>query len=61
MDLIFCIVTMWIGERNSKPKVTQYEKEVAPSAPKGEAKNLIKKPMNPANSTMNPANLSSFF
>ena len=42
------------------PKVTQYKQEVAPSAPKGEAENLIKKPMNPANLTMNPANLSGF-
>jgi len=36
------------------------EHPVVPSAPKGEAKNLIKKPMNSANLTMNPANLSGF-
>ena len=49
-----------MGRENERTKVTQYKQEVAPSAPKGEAENLIKKPMNPANLTMNPANLSGF-
>ena len=35
--------------RQTAPKVTQYKQEVVPSAPKGDAKKMTKKSVNPAN------------